>query len=638
MLRTRLTPLLIAAKRRCLSTHVPAVQRVDRWLSDFSAGLTAGCAHESFAPERSFWRDMVAFTWSIRTFEGAAHIGQALAATSSAAQPHGWCADGTPTEDATDGSLECWLRFRTAAGGGKALLKLDKQGKASSLFTSLSDLDARPFATDSRRALGHPCESIGEIATPRPGRRYWHERRATALPAALGGEAGEPYVLIVGGGQGGLSLGARLQLLGVPYVIIEADARVGDSWRKRYPGLMLHDPVWYDHLPYMPFPASWPVFTPRDKLADWLQHYATAMDLNVATSTRVTRAVPPADGGGGDGRWEVELQPGGSASSGGSVTLRPAHVVLATGMSGVPRVPATPAGGGATQDAFDGEVMHSSAYPGAGGGRFAGRRAVVVGSNTSAHDICQDLWEQGAHSVTMLQRSAGLVVSETSVLSHGLGSLYSEGALERGVTTELADLAVASAPLRLQEEKWRECTARMRHTDASLHAGLTAAGYKLDFGEDDTGIFGKSFRRGGGFYIDVGCASLLSDGRVGLRSGSGAEIAQIEPSAVRLRSGEALPADLLVYATGFESMQHFVSDLVSPAVAARVGRVWGYGSGAHLDPGPWDGELRNMWRPTAQPGLWFSGGNLAQARHYSRLVALQLAARYDGLATPVYSE
>ncbi len=407
MLRSRLTPILSAVKRRCLSTAPPASahahQRVDRWLSDFSASLSAGSAQESFVPEHSFWRDMVAFTWSIRTFEGAAHIGQALAATSPAAQPHGWCVDGTPTEDATDGSLECWLRFRTATGRGKALLKLDKEGKASSLFTSLSDLDARPFATGGRRSLGHPCESIDEIATPRPGRRYWHERRATALPAALGGEAGEPYVLVVGGGQGGLSLGARLQLLGVPYVVIEADARVGDSWRKRYPGLMLHDPVWYDHLPYMPFPASWPVFTPRDKLADWLQHYATAMDLNVATSTRVTRAVPPADGGGGDGRWEVELQPPGSTSSGGSVTLRPAHVVLATGMSGVPRVPAPPAGEGegATQDPFAGEVMHSSAYPGAGGGRFAGRRAVVVGSNTSAHDICQDLWEQGAHSVTM---------------------------------------------------------------------------------------------------------------------------------------------------------------------------------------------------------------------------------------------
>ena len=111
----------------------------------------------------------------------------------------------------------------------------------------------------------------------------------------------------------------------------------------------------------------------------------------------------------------------------------------------------------------------------------------------------------------------------------------------------------------------------------------------------------------------MGCAGLIADGRVGLRSGGGAEVEQLEGEAVRLRSGEALPCDLLVYATGFSSMHHFVAELVSPAVAARVGPVWGYGSGGAHDPGPWEGELRNMWRPTAQRGLWFSGGNLAQA-------------------------
>jgi putative flavoprotein involved in K+ transport len=48
------------------------------------------------------------------------------------------------------------------------------------------------------------------------------------------------------------------------------------------------------------------------------------------------------------------------------------------------------------------------------------------------------------------------------------------------------------------------------------------------------------------------------------------------------------------------------------------------------------GELRNMWKPTHQPGLWFHGGNLMQARHYSLYLALQLKARYEGLPTPVY--
>jgi putative flavoprotein involved in K+ transport len=237
----------------------------------------------------------------------------------------------------------------------------------------------------------------------------------------------------------------------------------------------------------------------------------------------------------------------------------------------------------------------------------------------------------------MLQRSAGLVVSEESILEIGMKALYSEEAIEKGIDHELADQITTTLPYRLQEERWRIGTELMKQQDAALHAGLRHAGYQLDFGFDGTGVYGKSFRQGGGFYIDVGCAELLVSGKVALRSGRGASVARLDGDAVILQSGERLPADLLVFATGYSSMHHFVRDVVTdPAAAAAVERVWGYGSGAAKDPGPYLGELRNMWKPTPVQGLWFMGGNLAQARHYSRLVGLQLAARYEGLQTPVY--
>ena len=75
---------------------------------------------------------------------------------------------------------------------------------------------------------------------------------------------------------------------------------------------------------------------------------------------------------------------------------------------------------------------------------------------------------------------------------------------------------------------------------------------------------------------------------------------------------------------------------MSPAVADRVGKCWGLGSATTRDPGPWVGELRNMWKPTQQPQMWFHGGNLHQSRHYSLYLALQLKARMEGLSTPVY--
>jgi putative flavoprotein involved in K+ transport len=106
---------------------------------------------------------------------------------------------------------------------------------------------------------------------------------------------------------------------------------------------------------------------------------------------------------------------------------------------------------------------------------------------------------------------------------------------------------------------------------------------------------------------------------------------------VTLGTGETLPADLVVFATGYGSMNGWAARLISQEVADRVGKCWGLGSNTTYDPGPWEGELRNMWKPTQQPGLWFHGGNLAQARHYSRYLALQLKARMEGIPTPVYS-
>ena len=95
----------------------------------------------------------------------------------------------------------------------------------------------------------------------------------------------QPYCLIIGGGQGGIILGARLKQLEVPTIIIEKNARPGDSWRNRYKSLCLHDPVWYDHLPYLPFPEHWPIFSPKDKIGDWLEMYTNVMELNYWHST-----------------------------------------------------------------------------------------------------------------------------------------------------------------------------------------------------------------------------------------------------------------------------------------------------------------------------------------------------------------
>jgi putative flavoprotein involved in K+ transport len=400
---------------------------------------------------------------------------------------------------------------------------------------------------------------------------------------------------------------------------VEKNERAGDSWRKRYASLCLHDPVWYDHMPYLPFPEHWPVFTPKDRMGDWLEMYVKVMQLDYRSSTQCVSATFEEE----ETTWEVNL-----VRNGEPLTLRPKHLVLATGMSGFPSVPQIKG-----IEGFHGTVVHSSNF--AGGAAWKGKHAVVVGSGTSAHDICQDLHAHGTAQVTMIQRAPSIVVRTESLMELAWGPLYSEQAVARGVSTAIADLTVASVPFRVLPELQRPIYQAIRERDADLYAGLDKAGFQYDFGEDGSGIHSLYLRRGAGYYIEVGASQMIIDGRIKLKAGVSVE--QASDKTVKLSDGGELPADLLVFATGYGSMTQWARALISPEVADKVGKVWGVGSDTKGDPGPWVGELRNMWKPTAQENLWFHGGNLMQSRHYSLYLALQLKARFEGLPTPVYS-
>ena len=195
-------------------------------------------------------------------------------------------------------------------------------------------------------------------------------------------------------------------------------------------------------------------------------------------------------------------------------------------------------------------------------------------------------------------------------------------------------MTTASIPYRLLPRWQKPIYDAMRRDYADLYSRLEAAGFQLDFGADDSGVFMKFLRRGSGYYLDVGASELVADGRIRLRSG--VSIERLTETTAVLSDGSALQADLVVYATGFGSMNRYVAELISPEVADRLGKVWGLGSDTPKDPGPWEGELRNMWKPTQVENLWVHGGNLHQCRHYSLYLALQLKARLAGLETPVH--
>ena len=581
---------------------------VTTWLSNFERALAAGDVEAVAAlfTVNSYWRDLVAFTWNIKTLEGRDQIAAMLRAVLERVGPSGWVV--TPGEEpaSADGVTEAFIEFETAIGRGRGHLRL-KGDQAWTLLTTLCELKGyeEPAAATRPRGAEHGIY---------PGRETWLDRREREAKEL--GYQRQPYVLIVGGGQGGIALGARLHQLNVPTIIIDTHARPGDQWRGRYKALCLHDPIWYDHLPYLKFPDSWPVFAPKDKIADWLESYTTIMELNYWGNTEAKSATYDEATGG----WAVTVERDGQLH-----VLRPQQLVLATGVSGKPNMPSFPG-----MDQFRGEQHHSSAHR--GGDAHRGKKCVIVGSNNSAFDICGALWEHGA-DVTMVQRSSTHIVRSDSLMQVALGGLYSEEAVAAGMTTEKADTVFASLPYRIMHEFQIPVYDQIRERDKDFYDRLSKAGFDHDWGDDGSGLFMKYLRRGGGYYIDVGAAELVANGSVKLVRG---QVEHLTQDAVVLADGTELEADLVVYATGYGSMNGWAADLISPEVADKVGKVWGFGSGTTKDLGPWEGEQRNMWKPTQQEALWFHGGNLALSRYYSLFLALQLKARFEDIPTPVY--
>lgn len=577
------------------------------WLASFADALARrdGAAVTALFGDECFWRDFLAFTWNIVTLEGRPAIARMLDGALASVSPHRFALDGRASE--SDGVILATFTFDTAVSRGKGILRL-KSGRCWTLLTAMQELAGFEESVGSRREEGI---ALGA----RRGRASWQEETARAQ-SELGRDR-QPYCVIVGASQNGLALAARLQHLNVPTIVIDRLPKPGDAWRTRYKSLCLHDPVWLDHMPYLPFPPGWPVYTPKDRMADWLEMYARVLALNVWGNTTCLAASHDPQ----RGRWTVTVE-----REGQRITLQPTHLVLATGLSGKAKVPILPGA-----ERFAGAQYHSSGYPGGTG--LAGKRCVVVGSNNSAHDICQDLWEHGA-AVTMIQRSPTLVARLASLRKLTDAGPFSEAAAAAGMTTDQADLLAASLPYRLLRDVSVANYRRIRDQDAEFYDRLRAAGFQLTFGEDESGIALLYLRRASGYYIDVGASDLVASGAIKLKSG--VAIRAVTSGGLEMADGSTVPADMIVYATGFESMESWAAQLISPAVAAAVGKCWGFGSGTRDDPGPWDGELRNMWKPTAQEGLWFQAGNLAQARHFSRYLALQIKARMEGIATPVY--
>ena len=571
----------------------------DNWLAQFEEAVgkpDAALLKTLFHPD-SYWRDVLALSWNIQTLNGRDAILKALPPLARSASPSGFAialdrAAPRKVMRAGTHAIEAIFKFETKVGRGSGIIRLIPDAddgnrlKAWTLLTELGEL--KGFE-----------EQLG-VARPR-GNAYSRDFRGPnwldLRKASAGYADRDPTVLVIGGGQSGLSIAARLKQLNVDTLIVDREKRIGDNWRKRYHALTLHNQVQVNHLPYLHFPPNWPTYIPKDKLANWFEAYVEAMELNFWTETEF-------EGGSYDekeGRWTVTLR----RADGTRRTMHPRHVVLATGVSGIPSVPDI-----AGLEDLAGKVMHSSQYD--DGENWKGKRAIVIGTGNSGHDIAQDLHSSGA-KVTLFQRSSTLIVSiEPS--AQLVYAPYNEGTLEDN------DLITTSMPLKLARKSHALTAEKSKALDKELLDGLERVGFKLDFGEDNTGWQFKYLTRGGGYYFNVGCSDLIVKGDIALKQF--ADLDTFTASGAKMKGGEIVAADLVVLATGYKRQEELVRKLFGADVEKRVGTIWGFGE---------EQELRNMYTRTGQPGLWFIAGGLAQCRIGSKHLALQIKAIEEGL-------
>lgn len=573
---------------------------VDQWLSRFERAVTATdeAALTTLFHNDSYWRDLLAFTWKFETVTGLDNVTHALLAnvTQVGAADFKTDVSRTPPRLVTRvgvEAIEAIFSFETEQGRGAGVLRLtpdleaDNNLKAWTFHTSLEALNGFEERIGQRRPSG-------QVYSRDFGGPNWLDLRKTA--AAY--KDREPAVLVVGGGQAGLSIAARLIHLGVDTLIIDRHERVGDNWRKRYHALTLHNQVHVNHLPYMPFPPTWPTYIPKDMLAHWFEAYAESMELNFWTGIELMDGVYDEVAK----KWTATLR----RLDGSVCKVHPRHIVMATGASGIPNRPVIP-----TLQNFEGEVLHSSEYR--DGGDWTGRKAMVIGTGNSGHDIAQDLHSSGAE-VTLVQRSPTLIVNvePSAQLPY---ALYGEGP-----PLEDCDLITTSMPLPLVRETHRQVTKKARQLDKALLDGLTEVGFKLDFGEDDTGWQFKYLTRGGGYCFNVGCSDLIVEGKIGFAQFD--DIETFTREGALLENSQRLATDLIVLATGYKDQAYLVERIFGAEMVERLGPIWGFGE---------ELELRNMYVQTAQPGLWFIAGSFAQCRIYSKYLGLQIKAFEEGM-------
>lgn len=573
------------------------------WLSRFgeTLGRSDVPAALELMSETVMWKDLYALTWDVTPCRGRDEVKQLLTEYLSERPISDIELDPVhPVAVDERGVILALFSFRTDISVGRGVLRLVKEHDEYVGWTLSSEL---------RELIDHPRAAPGindatrdewnKLSPVSSGLKASTER--TSAYQAPDYTEHDPEVVIVGGGQAGLILAARMREEGLDTLVVDKYVRAGDSWRQRYDSLKLHDSKWYSELPYLPYPPTWPLFTPKNSIADWLEVFVWATGVNLWTEAPATAATYDAEAE----RWEVTID-----RQGVERKLRPRHLIFATGFNRLPVTPTVPG-----SDEFKGYVSHSANYRGSA--QFKDKKVLVVGTGSSGMDLAKDAFDGGAE-VTLLQRGATYIMSTRNGVPGTFGEFYSENS----PPAEISDSIGGSLPLSFMMENWPYAVRAIAEQDRDMITGLREAGFDWTSGPGGAGLLYLSLHKGGGYYIDNGAADLIITGKIGVKRGS---IERFTPTGVVLDDGTQMDVDAVVFATGFANMRESFRPILGDETTDGLATVWG------LDE---KGELRTTFRHIGHPRLWAFTGGIQQSRFHSRPFAVMIKAIELGLLSP----
>ncbi|EXM15812.1 FAD/NAD(P)-binding domain superfamily [Fusarium oxysporum f. sp. vasinfectum] len=560
-----------------------------------SAIENLSCLKEDHLWNDALWRDILAFTGIFRTFNSSKTIAAAWNELQGRVHPSSFKYNGGAQVIQVESTGWIEGSFQFDVGGshpGKAfgfilLVPIEGTWKIWILSTMLESVDG----------LGNPDTAP---RLPRNGIHGPVSQDSNGIPQ---GVSETTEVLIVGAGQNGICVAARLKGLGVKTVLIESEDEVGDNWSSRYDSVTLHTGKYYAHLPFETTFAGdeWPYFLRGVDLAKGYRDYVKRYQLDVRTSTTVEKAKWLQD----SDSWLIETVCKGKCTSIGAK-----HIVFAMGAGGQqPKMPHIP-----NREAFKGISIHSKEYESAK--QWKGKKGVVIGTANTGHDVAVDMVEAGLASVHMVQRNPTPVIPWP-----WFGEAHNRLYHPKAITIE-SDRRELGLPLSFSRNVSMLMVKKLSAEQPEKFDALERAGFKVDRLPDALKI---QYERQGGHYLDMGGSQMIIDGKIKVKSEG---ISRFVPEGLGFQDGSILEADVIVWCTGFENdMRTMISDIVGTEIVERIEHHW------YLDK---EGEIRGAFKPVGHPGMWYTGGGVCIARFYSRFLALQIKADLAGVPFEPY--